>query len=322
MNPLIQQLFERIEATSGQPREDHLLALSMILEKNFSSKKSDPAWRMFIPDDIFNVQLTASDRLEIVSKVDSYLAGYLLSQREKISCISALGTMANFLPALEAILRFLQRTHSTLTDAEAYAVLAMLHVSSLSRETRQAARELVDRYNTGPSIEELALRADRSLRELAQRTLRALATLNRGESSQADASQSNSVAEDNPLIAQAFDDQRRFIELLQKLTAAGKLEWARSEQEPGFVFCLAGDELILFELRGGENAAPVEPEGKVAGIVSKCRNVTYLWLEGLHEWDKLLALLKQAPIDNRKLIEIRRRSHESPIHALERMHRE
>jgi hypothetical protein len=82
---------------------------------------------------------------------------------------------------------------------------------------------------------------------------------------------------------------------------------------------MVGDEYIVFEVRGGEKAEPVRPSEPVAGIVSHCRNVTYLWLEGLHGWDTLLELLRQAPIDHERFIRCRRVTLDLPMRVLERM---
>lgn len=323
MNLLLQQLFERIETDSGQVREDHLLALSMILEKNFSGKKSDPAWRVFIPDDLFDLQLGMGDRAEVVSKLDSYLKGNLLTLSEKISCISTLGIMPDFLPALEGILQFLEHHHTILTDSDAYAVLATLLFSCLPHEVQPATLDLAKKYGTEGILEQLSARPDRSLNEVIRRTRQGLKSLSQIPASQAAAKVKNYGGnpsfQNDPLIARDFADQVRFVALLQQLTEAGKLEWARSEHDPGFVYCLASGELIVFELRGDADAALVEPDGKVAGIVSKCRNVTYLWLAGLHDWDKLLDLLRRAPVNHREFVKMRKRSYECPIHALKKM---
>lgn len=109
------------------------------------------------------------------------------------------------------------------------------------------------------------------------------------------------------------------MQLLRKLTDMGKIEWAQSEHEPGFVYCMVGDEYIVFEVRGGEKAEPVRPSEPVAGIVSHCRNVTYLWLEGLHGWNTLLELLRQSPVDHERFIRCRRVTLDLPTRVLERM---
>ena len=109
----------------------------------------------------------------------------------------------------------------------------------------------------------------------------------------------------------------RFVDLLDELTKSGKLEWAQKENEPGFVYCLASEELIVFELRGGTDGAHVRPSEAIAGIVSRCRNVSYLWLEGINGWDTLLRLLRSAPIDDERFIKMRVSTQEVPVHVLE-----
>jgi hypothetical protein len=86
--------------------------------------------------------------------------------------------------------------------------------------------------------------------------------------------------------------QEEFVRLLSELTASGKAQWVQRKVDIGFIFCLAEKDLIVFEVKGGEPLDNVDPSGDVAGVVCKFRNVTYLWLEGLHGWDLLLSLLK------------------------------
>lgn len=109
--------------------------------------------------------------------------------------------------------------------------------------------------------------------------------------------------------------QNSFIKLLADLTRTGKVEWARSTNEIGFVYCLTPQELIVFEV--GDGNGLTDPTKNVAGIVSKCRNVSYLWLEPTPSFHDLLNLLRRAPIDDEKFIEFRRRAHLTPIQALE-----
>jgi hypothetical protein len=179
------------------------------------------------------------------------------------------------------------------------------------RDHREATLKLVQKYETQSVLDQLAARGSGRLTDQIQRLQDGIAHLREAKTLKP------KEAEVSAVLGQNDEAQNKFLQLLLRLTELGKLEWARSEHEPGFVYCLAGEELIVFELRGGENAAPVDPEQKVAGIVSKCRNVTYLWLEGLQEWDKLLDLLKRAPTNHRAFVSMRKRSHQAPVRVLE-----
>ena len=118
-------------------------------------------------------------------------------------------------------------------------------------------------------------------------------------------------------MANKNDIQLRFVELLAELTAARKVEWARSKSEIGFVYCLVREELIVFEVRAGDKANLVDPAEPVTGIVSKCRNVSYLWLEPTPGLNDLLNLLRNAPVNDEKFVQLRKRAHLAPIQALE-----
>ena len=117
-------------------------------------------------------------------------------------------------------------------------------------------------------------------------------------------------------MANQDDIQQRFVKLLATLTKTGKLEWARSEIEIGFVYCLAGNELIIFEVRGSDGR-PADPKDKVTGVLSKCRNVSYLWLEPTPGLSNLLKLLRHANVHSDGFGRLRRRAHLAPVQALE-----
>ncbi len=113
------------------------------------------------------------------------------------------------------------------------------------------------------------------------------------------------------------DIQLHFAELLRKLTDSGKLEWAQSKHDVGFVQCWTGEDLIVFEVRGGEKAVHISPSEEVAGMTSNCRNVIYLWLPVTPGWDILVKLLRQAPVDDTRFTQLTRKASDTPIHVLE-----
>ena len=123
----------------------------------------------------------------------------------------------------------------------------------------------------------------------------------------------------SPDIANVFERQEQFVQLLRRLTDMNRIEWAQSEHNPGFVYCMVGDEYFVFEVRGGAKAELVCPNECVAGIVCHCRNVTYLWLEGLHGWNTLLDLLRRAPTNHERFIRCRRVTIDLPTRILEKM---
>ncbi len=118
--------------------------------------------------------------------------------------------------------------------------------------------------------------------------------------------------------AQSNQFQVRFLELLQLHTKSGVASWSQSRRDPGFVYCLIGHDLIVFEVKG-ELAEPVHTAEKISGVVCKCRNATYLWLEGLDGWDELVALLRAAPDDCAAFVNMRRNAQSFPVQALEAM---
>lgn len=117
-------------------------------------------------------------------------------------------------------------------------------------------------------------------------------------------------------MANQEDIQQRFVELLTALTQSSKVEWARSKTDIGFVCCLARKELIVFEV-SGDDGCLADPADNVTSVVSKCRNVSYLWLEPTPGLGDLLKLLRHAPVDEQRFVQFRKRAHLAPIQALE-----
>jgi hypothetical protein len=114
-----------------------------------------------------------------------------------------------------------------------------------------------------------------------------------------------------------LDQQRRLVTALSRLTRAGKARWARRAIEPQFAFCLAGDELIQFELsQGQQEYNPSEP---VAGIHGILGNVNFLWLEGLAGWDELLALIHAAPASDDAYAAIVSHAHATVLRRIEEL---
>ena len=113
------------------------------------------------------------------------------------------------------------------------------------------------------------------------------------------------------------DVQVHFIELLTILTNSGKIQWVRSKNDSGFVYGLAGGELIVFEVRGGDGGKLVDIMEAVTGVVGKCRNISYLWLEPSPGFLDLLKLLRRAPIDDECFVQFRKQAHITPVKMLE-----
>jgi hypothetical protein len=108
-----------------------------------------------------------------------------------------------------------------------------------------------------------------------------------------------------------------FVKMLHALTETGLAQWARSKHDKGFVYCFAGEDLIIFEVRGGDGGKPTDPNGEVDGLVAKCRNTSYLWLEGSPGFETLLGLLRKAPEDEEKFIRFRRQARDIPNKILQ-----
>jgi hypothetical protein len=80
---------------------------------------------------------------------------------------------------------------------------------------------------------------------------------------------------------------------------------------------LAGSELIVFEIRGGGGDHLVDPTEEVNGIVCRCRNISYIWLEASADWNTILSMMRKAPIDETKFDDLRKIGYGSVVALLE-----
>jgi hypothetical protein len=109
--------------------------------------------------------------------------------------------------------------------------------------------------------------------------------------------------------------QYRLVAALARLTQLGKARWARRPVEPEFAFCLAGDDLVRFELsQGQEQFDPSEPVHGIHGILG---NIHFLWLEGVGGWDELLPLIQAAPFNDDECAAIHREAEASVLRRVE-----
>jgi hypothetical protein len=111
--------------------------------------------------------------------------------------------------------------------------------------------------------------------------------------------------------------QERFVGLLRQLTDKGKVEWAQ-EGKPGYVHCMVGDEHIKFEVLGLDKGHVPADYEKIAYVAGYCHNVTYLWVPFMPDWDSLIELLRQAPVDDGTIGRFDKRTLDLPVKTLER----
>jgi hypothetical protein len=109
-----------------------------------------------------------------------------------------------------------------------------------------------------------------------------------------------------------------FVSLLRELTDRGKIVWAQSEREPGFVRCMLGEEYIVFNLLGPKGE-PTPPDADVQAIFSDCRNVRYFWMPQETVWADLLELLRRAPVNHKTYVSFWRATIDLPMKILEDM---
>jgi hypothetical protein len=112
--------------------------------------------------------------------------------------------------------------------------------------------------------------------------------------------------------------QERFVQLLRELTDQSKVEWTQ-EKEPGHVHCMVGEEYITFEVLSADNGHVRADDDKIAYVASYCRNVTYVWVRGVGNWNTLLDMLQQVPIGDERFSYFRGVTQDLPVRVLERM---
>jgi hypothetical protein len=115
-----------------------------------------------------------------------------------------------------------------------------------------------------------------------------------------------------------MEEHRELVALLRQLTTAGLAEWAQSD-EPGFVHCLLGDDLLTMELLGGADADHVHADDEVDGIKLNFRNIRYLFLTPTEDGQELLALVRQAPKDRERFYALYKTARKHQLDILRRL---
>jgi len=165
---LLAQLLRQIE----NDRDSSLLPeLWMLLEKNYSGKKSDPAWESILSEELLALRLGDEDKREVLQWFNRCLFEDQLTLWEKVYCMAALGAILDP-EALDIALRFLCQTYQQLDNGGAYSVIAGLHPFSAVRLFGTRARDMYRQYRTQDVLRSLIARNDAKLTELAEIKLR------------------------------------------------------------------------------------------------------------------------------------------------------
>lgn len=93
--------------------------------------------------------------------------------------------------------------------------------------------------------------------------------------------------------------QVEFVELLDELTHKGKAEWFRQNDDSAYVYCFCGNDLISFEL-SDDTEGNLNPFNNTHAILGKVRNHSFMWLEGLYGWERLIKLVHNAEVNEDK----------------------
>ena len=113
------------------------------------------------------------------------------------------------------------------------------------------------------------------------------------------------------------NDLHNLLQLLQRLTTAGKAIWIRGP-EPGFVFCFVGDERLTFSILGpGNDDNYISPEGDVHGVCARWRHRDLLFVQPAVTHPELMSLLRAATLDESRLAALNRQVNTAAFHALE-----
>ncbi len=100
--------------------------------------------------------------------------------------------------------------------------------------------------------------------------------------------------EREPFFGRFPDAQANFVLTLKKLTENKSVKWFKNKHDVGYLSCFLNNELIVFEVQGGEDAELIDPSNtkNVHGISALYRNENLLWLHGQDNWEILLEMLK------------------------------
>ena len=128
---------------------------------------------------------------------------------------------------------------------------------------------------------------------------------------------SRDVAKANArLVAPLAKAEAEFVAYLEELTRLKKAVWVRSRPEPGFVLCKVGSELLIFESGTGEEDHVDPDNSEVAGIHCRFHSWFWAWLTPLEEGQRMLRLLRNAEINDRRFARWKATAYRSGVEFL------
>lgn len=157
MNTSIVSLVDRLESADAESREDAVLFLGMLLEKEFSRCPDREFYRTVLSAEFLDLKLNAAAKARLLETLGERLFQEAIPMTVRTVLLVVLGKCC-CLKDFPQMLRFLKRYADFLDDESAYNVVVALTPSHFAPDQREEVRRQLVHYETLDTLEKLTLR--------------------------------------------------------------------------------------------------------------------------------------------------------------------
>lgn len=177
MNKIAEAALVNLSSTAVEEQIESALVLGILLERALWPGRYDSTHELVMPKEFLEVRLDAESEVdELLVGMCGALGNQSVSLSTKISLSTILGKSGRA-KCISAILRLLEEQCGSLSEGDAYSLLASFLPSFNSSEPRSLVLTALSEYHTDSVLELLAIRRSHRLDEQLERLRRCIAEL-------------------------------------------------------------------------------------------------------------------------------------------------
>lgn len=169
MNLALDTLLGELTSANRKRRDEAILCLAMLLEKNSSRPDQQSNYELILPANLHSLNVSLEDQLAVIEGIGNLLESEGMSP----SMLWALGKTTNC-AALLPLLKFINRHFQEAGDEAIWQALAAIENFLVVDDNGQLNEEVLDSLNSAPpvqSLTEIAQRRNPDIATLAQRVI-------------------------------------------------------------------------------------------------------------------------------------------------------
>lgn len=179
MKEPVARLLAEIHASVGEPHDEAVLRLWMLIEKKIGPNKRDPLHREILPDELFNLSLDENDLVEIIAGIEPILSCEEIPLSKRAALVNLLGKIPR-LESLTLVLKFFREHERGLDDESAHSIITAVCPHYLPAIQRSQVLALLDENETEVSLERVLNRNSNRLSQPIEIVLTGIRKLKSG----------------------------------------------------------------------------------------------------------------------------------------------